>query len=151
MQQIKHLLMTALWGDAFITRTVFADTHLTDIRTHAGQVRQVSEDIGRLLNAKQPDAKGIRDGIAAMGVNIETLQQLVVNITEEKPEFMVRDEKDWDSLKTQIQLLGIFHNTKDELMKADDMKTNRSLLRAHAKGLAIRSAMLQKTATRLQR
>ena len=151
MKQIKHLLMTALCGAAFTTGTVFADTHLTDVRTHAGQVKQASEDIGRLLKAKQPDAKGIRDGIAAMGANIETLQKLVANITEAKPEFVVRDEKEWDSLKTQIQLLGIFHNTKDELMKADDMKKNRSLLRAHAKGLATRSAMLQETATRLQR
>ena len=44
-----------------------------------------------------------------------------------------------------------FRYTKDELMKADDMKKNRSLLRSHAKGLAARSAVLQETATRLQR
>jgi len=151
MQQIKHLLMSALCGAAFTTGTVFADTHLTDIRTHAGQVRQGSQDIGRLLNAKQPDAQGIRDGITALGVNIETLHQLVVKITEANPEFVVRGDKDWDRLKTQIQLLGIFHGAKDELVKADDMKKNRSLLRSHAKGLATRSALLQETATRLQR
>jgi len=107
--------------------------------------------MSRLLSVKQPDAQGIRDGLNAMGEDIENLHKLVVKLTEENPLFVERGDHDWDRLKTQVQLLGIFHNTKDELMKADDMKKNRSVLRAHAKGLALRSALLQETATRLQR
>ena len=150
MQQTTHLLMSALCATV-LSSALFADTHLTEIRTHAGQVKQGSEQIGRLLSVKQPDAQGIRDSIKTMGEDIENLHRLVVKITEANPQFVERGDQDWDLLKAQIQLLGIFHNTKDELMKADDMKKNRSLLRAHAKGLATRSAVLQATATRLQR
>ena len=150
MQQTTHLLMRA-WCATVLSSALFADTHLTEIRTHAGQVKQGSEQIGRLLSVKQPDAQGIRDSIKTMGEDIENLHRLVVKITEANPQFVERGDQDWDRLKAQIQLLGIFHNTKDELMKADDMKKNRSLLRAHAKGLATRSAVLQATATRLQR
>ncbi len=150
MQQIKHLLIGTFCVATF-TGAAFADTRVAEIKTHAGLVKQASENIGRLLKVKQPDAQGIRDGIGAMGLDIEKLQRLVVEITEANPDFAVRGDEDWSRLKTQVQLLGIFHNTKDGLMKADDMKKNRSLLQAHAKGLAVRSASLQETATRLQR
>jgi len=150
MQPTTHLLISALCATA-LSSALFANTHLTEIRTHAGKVKQGSEQMSRLLSVKQPDAQGIRDSLKAMGEDIENLHKLVVKLTEENPQFVERGDHDWDRLKTQVQLLGIFHNTKDELMKADDMKKNRSVLRAHAKGLAVRSATLQETATRLQR
>ncbi len=51
----------------------------------------------------------------------------------------------------QVQLLSVFHNAKAELMNADDMKKNRSTLRAYAEGLATRAGSLRQTAQRLQR
>ena len=147
---MKHILSSTLCLTLLAT-SAFADTQLTDIRTHAGQIARGSEQIFHLLSEKQPDAQGIRGGIAAMGLDIQNLQRLVVELTDANPQFVARGDKDWDRLKTQVQLLSIFHNTKDELMKADDMKKNRSTLRAHAKGLATRAGLLQETATRLQR
>ena len=147
---MKHLLSSALCLTVLAT-SAFADTRLADIRTHAGQVKKGSEQITLLLKAKQPDGQAIRDGITAMGGNIENLQRLVVEITEANPQFVQRGDKDWDLLKQKVQLLSIFHNTKQELAKADDLKKNRSLLRAHAKGLAMRATLLQETAQRLER
>lgn len=147
---MKHPLSTALCLTLLAT-SAFADTRLADIRNHAGQVEKGSEKISLLLKAKQPDAQAVRDGITAMGGDIENIQRLVVELTEENPQFIQRGDKDWDLLKQKVQLLALFHNNKDELMKADDMKKNRSLLRAHSKGLAMRAGLLQETAKRLQR
>jgi len=148
---MKRSLSTVALCLTVLATSAFADTRLADIRNHAGQVAKGSDQLVRLLKAKQPDAQAIRGGITAMGGDIENLQRLVTEITEASPQFIQRGDKDWDLLKTQVQLLGIFHNTKDELMKADDMKKNRSLLRAHAKGLASRAEVLQATAQRLER
>ena len=147
---MKPLLSSALCLTMLAT-SAFADTPLADIRTYAGQLEKGSEQITRLLNAKQPDAQGVRDGIAAMGVDIENLQRLVAEVTVANPQFVVRGDKDWDLLKTQVQLLVIFHNAKHELMSADNMKKNRSALRVQAKGLTTRAEMLQATVQRLQR
>jgi len=131
--------------------SAFADTRLADIRTHAGKVQKESQQITLLLKAKQPDGQAIRNGITAMGGDIEDLQRLVAELTEANPQFVQRGEKDWNDLKQKVQLLSIFHDAKDELMKADDMKKNRSTLRTHAKGLATRASMLQQTVQRLER
>ena len=147
---MKSVLSTAL-GVSMLATSAFADTPLADIRTYASQIEKGSEHITRLLKEKQPDVRGVRDGIAAMAVDIENLQRLVAEVTEANPSFVARSDKDWDLLKTQVQLLGVFHSHKDELMKADDMKKNRSTLRAQAKGLTTRAEMLQATAQRLQR
>ena len=147
---MKQLLSSALCF-AVLATPAFADTRLGAIRTHAGQVQKGSEQITLLLKAKQPDAQAVRDGITGMGGEIANLQRLVVELTEANPQFVQRGDKDWELLKMQVQLLSIFHNTKDELMKADDMKKNRSTLGAHARGLAGRAELLQETAQRLQR
>jgi len=136
---------------AVLAIPVFADTHLVDIRTQAGQVEKGSEQVTLLLKANQPDAQAIRDVITATGRDIENLHLLVVGLTETNPQFIQRGDKDWDLLKQQVQLLSIFHNAKQELTKADDLRKNRSLLRSHAKGLATRAGLLQETAQRLQR
>jgi hypothetical protein len=134
-----------------LATSAFADTRLGEIRTHAGQVQKGSEQVTLLLKAKQPDAQAIQGKISAMGGDIENLQRLIVGLTEANPQFIQRGDKDWDLLKQQVQLLSIFHNTKQELTKADDLRKNRSLLRAHAKGLTTRAGSLQETAQRLQR
>ena len=146
---MKQLLSSALCFTVLAT-SAFADTRLGEIRTHAGQVQKGSEQVTLLLKAKQPDTQAVQEKIFAMGGDIGNLQRLIVEVTEANPQFVQRGDKDWDLLKQKVQLLAIFHNTKDELMKADDMKKNRSLLRAHAKGLAARASLLQQTAQRLQ-
>jgi hypothetical protein len=147
---MKHILSSALCVIALAT-SAFADTRLADINTHAGQIKKGSEQINLLLKAKQPDAQALRAGMNAIGGDIENLHRLVVELTEANPQFIQRGDKDWDLLKTKVQLLAIFHNAKDELIKADDMRKNRSLLQAHAKGLGTRASMLQETAQRMQR
>ena len=147
---MKHPLSTALCLAALVM-PVYADTRLADISTHADQVKKGSEQVILLLKAKQPDAQAIRDVITTTGGDIENLQLLVVGLTEANPQFIQRGDKDWDLLKQQVQLVSISHNAKQELTKADDLKKNRSLLRAHAKGLAMRATLLQETAQRLQR
>jgi hypothetical protein len=56
---------------------------------------------------------------------------------------------DWALVKEKVQLLAIFHQAKTELMANGDLRKQRTLLRAHADGMAKRAQMLQKTASRL--
>ena len=147
---INHLLSSALCVTVFAT-AAFADTHLTDLKSHAGQVQRGSEQVSLLLKAKQLDAQAIRDKIATIGEDIENLQRLVVELEAAKPQFVQRGDKDWELLKMKVQLLSINYNIKHALSKEDDLKKNRSLLRAHATDLMRRSTLLRETATRLER
>lgn len=146
---MKHLLSSAICMTVLAT-SAFADTQLADIRTHAGQLRMGSEQVTLLLKAKQPDAQAIRDGITSMGGNIENLQRLVVELTAANPEFIQRGDKDWDLLKERVQLLTIYHNSKQEGMKTGDLKKNRTLLRVNAQNLTRGATLLQESAQRLQ-
>ena len=147
---MKKLLSSALSLTA-LAATAFADTPMADIRTHAGHVQRGSEQVMLLLKAKQLDAQAIREKIASTGGNIENLQRLVTGMETANPQFLPLAGKDWDLLKLQVQLLSISHNNKHVLANADDVKKNRSLLQAQAKGVAQRAGLLEKTAERLQR
>jgi len=146
---MKNSLSSALCLTVLAT-SAFADTQLADIRTHADQVRKGSEQVTLLLKAKQPDAQAIRDGITAMGGGIENLERLVVELTAANPQFIQRGDKNWDLLKERVQLLSIYHNSKQEAMKAGDLKKNRSLLRVNAQNLTRGATLLQESAQRLQ-
>ena len=79
------------------------------------------------------------------------LQQLVKDCESRNFELSEWQKKDWDLLKTNVQLVSIFYNRKKEIVLADNRQKNKSLSRAHADGVAIRAAKLQETASRLQK
>jgi predicted nucleic acid-binding Zn-ribbon protein len=126
-----------------------ADTHLAGIKTHAANVERDSTQTAQMLKAKQPDKQAVRAQIEKTGLDITALQKLVADFEATSPQFSEQNKKDWQDLKEKVQLLSIFYNVKQELATSDDMQKNRSLLRAHAKGLSERAAKLQETANRL--
>jgi hypothetical protein len=128
---------------------VLADTHLSNIKTHASNVERDSTQTAVMLKAKQPDMQAVRAQIDKTGQDITALQKLVTDVEATNPSFSEQNRKDWDALKENVQLLSIFYNVKQELAASDDMQKNRSMLRAHAKGVAERAAKLQVTAGRL--
>jgi hypothetical protein len=128
---------------------LLADTHLTNIKTHAANVERDSAQTAQMLKVKQPDVAAVRSQIDKTGQDITALQKLVADFEATNPAFSEQNKKDWETLKERVQLLNIFYNVKQELASADDMQKNRSMLRAHAKGLSERAAKLQETAGRL--
>jgi len=153
LQGDKHPMTTRTLA-AFLTAfamTAMASNHISDIKTHAAKVQRDSEYVNQLLKTKQPDVDALRQTIELTGADIAKLQQLVSDFEATNPQFSPRDEKEWAFLKEKVQLLSIFYTTKKELAMADNLKSNRGMIRAHAEGLAKRAKMLQETAGRIER
>lgn len=134
---------------ALFTTALFANNHFEQIATHASNVQRESTQISRSLGSKKADAAEIGKALDTTGAEIAKLQELVNQIEAQKPSFSERDLRDWELLKTKVQLLSIFHDRKKELVSGDFSK-QRGLIRAHAQGLAKRAALLQQTASRLK-
>lgn len=134
---------------AFFTTALFANNHFEKIADHASKVQRESAQMSQSLKAKKADASEISKSLESTGAEIAKLQELVNQIEAQNPSFSERDRKDWELLKTKVQLLSIFHDRKKELVSGDFAK-QRGLIRAHAEGLAKRAALLQQTASRLK-
>lgn len=124
----------------------FVDQMMTsakNIERDAGVVRDA-------LKPKQVDASGLREKIDAMSADLNKLQELVNHFESTHPSLSGRDLADWKMVKDKVQLLEIFHGQKKALA-AGDLSKNRSMLRAHANGVAERAAKLQQSVMKLQR
>jgi hypothetical protein len=127
--------------------TLAASTHLADIRAEAARIEREGQSMQQLLKAKQPDAAALQEKLTAAGAGIEKLRELVMTIETQSNGSL--NTPDWALVKEKVQLLAIFHQAKTELMANGDLRKQRTLLRAHADGMAKRAQMLQKTASRL--
>lgn len=126
--------------------TVAANTQLSDIRSHAANVQRQSESMSQLLKAKSPDVSQLREKLDLASADIAKLKTLVAELEGSST---VAQSRDWQLLKERVQLLDIFHNAKREMVTTDQVAKKRSILRAHADGIAKRAAMLQVTVDRL--
>lgn len=115
--------------------------------------KNIERDAGLVstaLKSKALDAADVRSKIDAMGGDVTKLQELVASFEAGHPKMSERDSAEWKMVKEKVQLLEIFHGQKQKLASGDLAK-NRTLLRAHAEGVAKRAMKLQETVTRLQR
>lgn len=124
---------------------------LSEIGFHAQKVQQDAENISQHLKAKQMDPQFLKDKVNSTADDMSKLQQLVKDLESRNFGLVEWQMEDWELLKTKVQLLSIFYQTKKEIVMADNPQKSKSLLRAHAKGLAVRAAKLQETASRLQK
>lgn len=134
---------------ALFTTALFAGNHFEMIAGHASKVQRESAQVSQSLKSKKADASEISKSLESMGAEIAKLQELVDQIKAQNPSFTERDRKDFELLQTKVQLLAIFHDRKKELVSGDFAK-QRSLIRAHAEGIAKRAALLEQTASRLK-
>lgn len=121
------------------------------------QIVQSAQNIGRdatsvnqALKSKKFDAATVTKNIEAMEADIAALQEVVAKFEATNPSLSERDRADWKLLKDKVQLIEIMHDQKKKLA-AEDFSKNRSLVRAHATGLAQRAKRLQATAEKLSR
>lgn len=122
-----------------------------------GQIVQSAQNIARdansinqSLKSRKYDAAAVNKNIEAMEADIAVLHGVVSKFEATNPTFSERDRADWQLLKEKVQLIGIMHGQKKKLA-AEDVARNRSLVRAHASGLALRAKRLQATAEKLSR
>lgn len=121
------------------------------------QIVQSAQNIGRdatsvnqALKSKKFDAATVTKNIEAMEADIAALHEVVAKFEATNPSLSERDRADWNLLKDKVQLIEIMHDQKKKLA-AEDFSKNRSLVRAHATGLAQRAKRLQATAEKLSR
>jgi hypothetical protein len=147
---MKQLLtITACLGLAALTAS--ADTQV--FRSMVGSAANIEQDaaaISRTLKSKNFDSAKVRADIEKIGSQIATLRQHADAFEANAPNLTDAQKKDWELVKTKIQLLTVFHERKSELLSGDLMK-NRSMLRAHSDGIAYRAKKLQETVNRLDR
>jgi hypothetical protein len=131
-----------------------ADTR--DFRSIIGTAANIQRDAEMLrkdLKAKLLDEVKVKADIAALGEDIASLRSAVASLEQTAAAGSMSEatKKDWQMLKTKVELLTVFHERKSELFSSGDYKKNRTMLRAHAEAIAKRAELLQQTANRLDR
>lgn len=142
MKTLRTLALTF----AMSATAVMANDHLSQIRDHARSLEQEFRGIQTAVKSKdfQPDA--VRSRLENTGAGVQKLKELVAGVESSSPNVAANPE--WQRTKDLVALLDIFHERKAELL-GGDVKKNRSLMKATAEGLAMRAAMLEKSAGKL--
>jgi hypothetical protein len=118
-----------------------------------GSAQNIERDaslVDAAIKSKKNDVADVRKKIDAMSADVAALHELVAQFEATHPQFSASEAAQWKLVKDKVQLLEIFHGQKKKLAD-EDFDQNRSLIRAHAKGVAERAAKLQRTLTQLMR
>jgi len=138
-------LALAAWPAAALEKQ-FMD----QILQSAQSIERDAAMVDQSLKKKPADSAEVRQKIGDMSADIAKLQELVKQFESTGASLSERDQADWQLVKDKVHLLEIFHGRKQTLAD-EDVDKNRSLIRAHAKGVALRAQKLQQTAQRLRR
>jgi len=138
------LLTASAWAN-----NLNMSTTLSDISMHAQKVQRSAEEMSALLKSKAVDRTVLEQRMEAVHQDVSRLKDLVATIEASGLELTPSQQLNWQKLKTKVELLQVFANNKKELLERGDLQKSRSLLRAHADGIAKRAALLQQTAAKL--
>ncbi len=138
-------LALAAWPAAALEKE-FVD----QILQSAQSIERDAGMVDQSLSKKVADSAEVRQKIGDMSTDIAKLQELVKQFESTGASLSERDQADWKLVKDKVQLLEIFHGRKQTLA-GEDINKNRSMIRAHARGVALRAQKLQQTAQKLRR
>ncbi|MFN7937947.1 MAG: hypothetical protein U0R19_31750 [Bryobacteraceae bacterium] len=117
----------------------------------AANIQRDAEKLSRDLKQKTLDETKLKQDITGLNENVGKLKRDVTELDAKLGSMTEAQKKEWDLVKTKAELLTIFAAQKATLMDSGEFKKNRSILRAHANGIAKRAAMLQQTVNRLDK
>ena len=148
---MKTMTMSLI-GIAFTAASALAlDQPLIDnLMTSAQNIERDANAMHDTLRNKNAGSADISAKLDAIGGDVTKMHELVSQFEATSPNLSQRDREDWNLLKEKVKLIEIFHGQKSKLA-ADNLDRNRGLIRAHAKGVALRAAKLQQTAAKLRR
>lgn len=145
-------LLTAITGIAFVAFAAQANSNtFASIIGDAARIESDAQAISAQLKAKAPDYETVKTKSAALSNDIKDLQRDLESFEASHPGMTAEQKKDWEMVKTKVQLLLIFSDTKSSLLAGGDLQKNRGLLRAYSDGIAKRALLLQQTAKKLNR
>ncbi|MBL8176919.1 MAG: hypothetical protein JNK48_19760 [Bryobacterales bacterium] len=147
---MKHLLHLAAIAALALPAAAGAET-FRNIIGDAANIQRDAEKLSRDLKQKALDETQVKQDISALNQDVAKLKQDVTELDGKLGQMTEAQKKDWDLVKTKAELLTIFAARKQTLMDSGEFRKNRSMLRAHADGIAKRAAMLQQTANKLDK
>ena len=102
------------------------------------------------IKSRKIDVADVQKKIDAMSADIAALNELVAQFEATNPQLSATEAAQWKLVKEKVQLLEIFHGQKKKLAY-EDFGRYRSLIQAHAKGVAQRAEKLQRTLNQLMK
>lgn len=144
--------LIALLASAALALPLMADSQaFRGIIGDAANIQRDAEQLSRDLKQKTLDEAKLKQDILGLNENVGKLKRDVTELDGKLGSMTEAQKKEWDLVKTKAELLTIFAGQKAALMDSGEFKKNRSILRAHANGIAKRAAMLQQTVNRLDK
>jgi hypothetical protein len=129
-----------------------ADTHsFRNIIGDAANIQMDAETLAQSLNSKRVDDSQVRADSAALAKHIAALRADVDSLDASLQDLTPDQRKDWELAKTKVQLLQIFSDLKQMELETNDAVKSRRFLLNHAKAIAVRASLLQRTVNRLDR
>ena len=116
----------------------------------AANIQRDAEKLSRDLKQKSLDQTQVKQDITSLNADVTKLKQDVTELDGKLGEMSAAQKKEWELVKTKVQLLSIFHERKAGMLDVDIDK-NRSMIRALSQGIASRARMLQATIVRLDK
>lgn len=147
---MKHLF--TLLASAALALPLMADSQaFRGIIGDAANIQRDAEKLSRGLKQKTLDEAKLKEDITALNSDVAKLKQDVTELDGKLSSMTDAQKKEWELVKTKAELITIFAARKATMMESGEFKKNRSILRAHADGIAKRAAMLQQTVNRLDK
>ncbi|MBS1824298.1 MAG: hypothetical protein JST93_03170 [Acidobacteria bacterium] len=147
---MKHLFTFLAF--AALAMPMMADSQaFRGIIGDAANIQRDAEKLSRDLKQKALDEAKLKEDITTLNADVAKLKQDVAELDGKLSSMTEAQKKDWELVKTKAELITIFAGRKATLMESGEFKKNRSILRAHADGIAKRAAMLQQTVNRLDK
>lgn len=123
---------------------------LDRINDHAKKVQIEAQTIAADLKGKKPDLDAVKERVNTLLTHVEAVRAEVRAYEETHGAGLDAGKKALlAKLKEKAELLHIYSAWKQKALDAEDASKNVSLLRAHAKSVAIRAKMMQETTARL--
>jgi hypothetical protein len=144
-------LLTLIAAAALAMPAMASSQDFRAIIGDAANIQRDAEKLSRDLKQKSLDEAQVKQDIAALNTDVAKLKQDVMDMDSKIGEMSPAQKKEWELVKTKAELLTIFAARKATLMESGELRKNRSMLRAHADGIAKRAAMLQQTVNRLDK
>ncbi len=147
MKAISTLILSGLLATSGFANNM--PGALGEIANHARSLRTEAQTMSQQLKNKQVDKQLLEQKLATVEENVAKLRELIASVEASNPELTPSQKQSWELVKTKVELLNIFTNHKKDLVGKEDIQKKRSLLRAHAEGIAKRAAMLEQTAAKI--
>jgi hypothetical protein len=147
MKKLTYTLMTFTLAGL----TAQADNNLEALRNHAGQVYLESMSIKQMLKQKSPDLDLIRQKVETTKEDVAKIQHLVSEVENSPSSILKSDAAAWEEIKLRASVLAVIHDHKAALTSEEGLRKQRSALRAHVDGVAIRAVKLQELLNRMER